>query len=86
MTVDVRLTGLEGRALVVGQPGRVPFTRPYVASVESLNQSMTLSRDELVASPREKAVALARELFLRFGWKASPEQLADHQRELTEQS
>jgi len=86
MTIDVRLNGLQGRALVVGQPQRVPFSRPYRATSESMTLAVALPRDQLVAEPREKAVEMAREFFLRFGWKPSVEQLAGHQRELTDRS
>ena len=84
MTLDIRLNALQDRALVVGHPRRVPFSTPRRATAESLNQTVTLPRDQLVAEPREKAVETAREFFLRFGWKPSVEQLLEQQRELTE--
>ncbi len=86
MAVEVRLNGLASRGLVLGQPGRLGFVAPYSASSESLRQTVALSRDRLVAEPRQEAVQIAREFFLRFGWKPSIEQLADYQRELTERS
>jgi hypothetical protein len=86
MSILIRLNRLEERALVVGQPQRVPFSRPYRATSESFEQHLTLSRDELVAEVREKAVETAREFFLRFGWKPSVEQLGEHQQELTGKS
>jgi len=86
MTVDVRLNGLQERALVVGHPRRMPFSTPRRTTSDSLRQAVTLPRDELVAEPREKALETAREFFLRFGWKPSVEQLAEHQRELTDRS
>jgi hypothetical protein len=86
MTVDVRLNGLQSRGLVVGQPGRLPFMEPYRTTSESIRQTVTLSRDELVADTRVQAVKIAREFFLRFGWKPPIDQLAEHQRELTERS
>lgn len=82
MAVDVELSGLQGRALVVGHPRRVPFASPPRANVESIRRTSTLPRDVLVAEPREKANEMAREFFVRFGWKPSLEQLAEHQREL----
>jgi hypothetical protein len=84
MTVDVRLNDLQGRALVVGEPRRLPFFRPHHTTVASLERAVTLPRDQLVAESRESAVRTAREFFLRFGWKPSIEQLAEHQRELTD--
>ena len=59
---------------------------PYWSTREGLKQSVTLPRDELVAEARAQAVKTAREFFLRSGWKPSMDQLADHQRELTERS
>lgn len=85
-TVDVRLNDLHERRLVVGQPGRVPFSRAHRASAQTLSRSVTLRRDQLVAEPREKAVEMAREFFVRFGWKPSAEQLAEHQRTLAERA
>jgi len=84
MTIDARLNGLQGRALVVGEPRRIPFSAPRRATVESHRQTVTLPREQLVAEPREKAVEMAREFFLRFGWKPSLDQLTEHQRELIE--
>lgn len=86
MTVDVRLNGLQGRGLVVGDRQRAPFMVPYRTGVESLRQTVTVSRDELIAQARNQAVTTSHELFLRFGWKPSIEQLAEQQRELTERS
>jgi hypothetical protein len=84
MTVDIRLNQLQERCLVVGQPGRLPFMTPPKTTAETLKQSVTLPRDELVAEGRAQAVKNAREFFLRFGWNPPIEQLTDHQRELTE--
>jgi hypothetical protein len=85
MTVRARLDGLQNRALVVGQPNRVEFMEPYRATLPSLEQSVTLGRDVLVASARSEAAKLSQQFFLRFGWKVSLEQLMDHQRELTDE-
>jgi hypothetical protein len=83
-TIDVQLNALERRALVVGDPRRVPFFDPHYTNVPTLQHTVTLTRDQLIAEPRAHAVTVAREFFLRFGWKPSVEQLADQQRELTE--
>lgn len=84
MRLDVRLVGTKDRRLVVGQPNRMEFFTDYRASLEQIEQRVEESRESLVANPRELAVATSREIFARFGWKASFEQLSDHQRELTE--
>jgi hypothetical protein len=84
MKVEVGLHGLARRGLIVGQPNRAPFFEPYRVNLDDLESVRQLSREELVAEPRERAIDMAHELFLRFGWKPSKEQLADHQRELTD--
>lgn len=84
MTISVRLEAGEQRGLIVGTPRRVPFDRPYGPPPGTIRRDATLPRERLVAEPRTLAVEMARELFLRFGWKPSHEQLADWQRELVE--
>jgi hypothetical protein len=82
MTVSARLEGIQNRALVIGQPGRVPFMQLLTATMPSFEQSITLPRDVLIAEARSQAAELSRQFLLRFGWEASLEQLLDHQREL----
>lgn len=84
MAIDVRLNRLSGRGLVVGQPNRAPFPKPYPAPSNDLNQSVTLAREQLVAERHSLAVVMAQEIFVRFGWKPSSEQLKAHQLELIE--
>ena len=82
MVVEVGLNGLRHRALVVAQRNRAEFFAPRVTHMEAIERSVTLTRDELVAEPRAHAVALAQEIFLRFGFDASLNQLAEHQAEI----
>ena len=56
-----RLAGLGRRGLVVGQSGRVPFDEPYGPPPETIELEINLSREQLVAEPREKALEMARE-------------------------
>lgn len=86
MAVSIRLNGLEQRALVVGQPNRVPFSMLQLANMPAFEQTVEVPRDELVADPAGKAVETSREFFLRFGWRASVDQLKEHQRELIERA
>lgn len=86
MVIKASLHGLEGRGLVVGQRGRVPFSRAYSTNEPTLTQEVRLTRESLVAEPREHAVSMSREFLTRFGWSVSLEQLADHQRELTDRN
>jgi hypothetical protein len=82
--IEVRLSGMKDRGLVVGQDNRAPFMEPYKANIEDYAQSIVLTRDQIAAEARDQAVKMAREFFLRFGWNPSIDQLAEHQRELTE--
>jgi hypothetical protein len=82
MSISVQLNARERRGLIVGQANRVPFDRPFGPPPESITREVTVPREELVAEPRALAVDMAREFLLRFGWKPSREQLAEHQREL----
>ena len=86
MNIEVRLNGLENRGLVVAEWKRAEFFEPYRATMPSLEKKVNLPRDTLVAEGREQAVEMARQIFLRFGWDASVELLADYQRELTDRS
>jgi hypothetical protein len=82
MAIDVALHGLEGRGLVVGQRNRAPFLEPYRAAADTLQRTVTVGREELVSASRQQAVTMAREFFLRFGWKPTAELLSEHQQEL----
>lgn len=84
MIISVTLDPLADRGLIVGQRNRMEFAQPLISHVPSLVREVKLSRDKLIADGREAAAAMAREFFLRFGWKPSLDQLLDHQRELTE--
>ena len=84
MTVKVALYGLANRALVVGMPRYVPFLDARRSTIESFEQTMSLPRDDLVATAREAAAAMSREFFLRFGWTPGTDQLLAMQRELIE--
>ncbi len=84
MTVVAGLHGLDQRGLIVGQQNRAEFFEPRRVQVDDLEQRVQVNRKEVVAQPRDLAVDMAREFFVRFGWKPARDQLIDHQRELTE--
>lgn len=84
IVVEVTLSGLSGRGLVVGQYNRAEFFQPYRTTMPELSRTVTLARDQLIGQARTEAVKMARAFFVRFGWSAPIEQLADHQRELTD--
>ena len=72
MTVVAALHGLDERGLIVGQHNRAEFFEPRRVQVGDLEQRVRVSREELVAEPRDLAVDMAREFFVRFGWEAGP--------------
>ena len=84
MVISATLEQLEGRGLVVAQSNRAEFFGPYRSHVPSFSREIEMPREKLVAGGRVAAAEMAREFFLRFGWKPSLDQLLDHQRELTE--
>lgn len=86
MVVSAALQGLEDRGLIVGQRNRAEFMAPYRSHVGSYSHEVELTREKLIADNRVAAAEMAREFFLRFGWKPPLDQLLDHQRELTERN
>jgi hypothetical protein len=84
MVISAALAPLEGRGLIVEQPNRMEFSRPFISGVSSFSREVEIPRKRLVAEGRVAAAEMAREFFLRFGWKPPLDQLLDHQRELTE--
>lgn len=84
MGIEVRLKGLENRGLVVAEWKRAEFFEPHRATLPTLERTVKLSRDVLVAEAREQAVEMSRQMFLRFGWDADSALLSDYQRKLTD--
>ncbi|HEY1855237.1 MAG TPA: hypothetical protein VGG40_11675 [Solirubrobacterales bacterium] len=86
MVVSASLQPLEDRGLIVGQQNRAEFIVPMRSHVDSFSHEVELPRDKLISEGRIAAAEMAREFFLRFGWKPPLDQLLDHQRELTERN
>ena len=86
MRIEATLNGVANRGLVVGQQGRAPFIEPYRTTAPSIARATTLRREQLVGNPRALAVTMARDFFIRFGWKPAEDQLAQHQLELTDRT
>jgi len=82
MHIAIALVGLQGRALWVDSPNRMPVRQSYKASIQEFPYTLDLQRTELIAEPKELALKAARELFRRFGWEPSLEHLRDQQAHL----
>lgn len=82
MCIEITLRGLQGRALRLDSPSRLPFVHEYRASIKEFPLTMELPRSTLIADTRELAVQHASELFRRFGWDPPPDLLRSLQAEL----
>lgn len=80
--IKIVFKGLKNRSLWVDSYNRMPFVQPLVASIDEFPHIVEVSRTKLIAEPRNLAIETAIELFRRFGWNATPEQLKDQQSEL----
>lgn len=69
--VEISLTGLEGRTLIMLDPGRILSGR-YTCAVNELTQNWTLTTEELLGGSRELALDYAGWLFNRFNWQNVP--------------
>jgi hypothetical protein len=86
MVIAAALERLEDRGLVVGQANRMEFFEPYRSQAPSLSREVEIPRDQLVAEGRVAAATMARDFFVRFGWKPSLDQLLEQQSELIERN
>jgi hypothetical protein len=86
MTLKIQLENLGTRALVIGDPRRMPLDIPYGPPPPTTSFEATLGRDQLVAESDERAVDMAADFLARFGWNAPKAVLSDYQRELTRHS
>lgn len=82
MHVKIALKGLRGRSLWVDSQRRMPFVQHLTAEIDEFPYDLEVPRTKLIAEPRDLAIEAAIELFRRFGWNPTPEQLRDQQAEL----
>ncbi len=80
--IEIAVRKLDGRKLTVDDPNRLSFSYDRKASMKEFVKTLDLSSDELLAKTNEMAVQVARELFLRFDWAPSIQQLSDWQSKL----
>lgn len=84
MEIQIALGNLTNRTLDLDFPRRVGFFRPkiYTADTAFETRPSVYARDALIGQARELALTSASELFMRFGWEPSIDQLRDLQAEL----
>jgi hypothetical protein len=80
--IVVTVSGLNGRTLYLESPNRVPLLEEYSASIKEVPYEVELSKAELIAAPREHALAPTARLLGRFGWDAGRDMLKGLQAEL----
>lgn len=81
--VEISLSGLEGRTLVM-KPGRM-LRRGYTCEEDTLTNNWTLTAEELLGQSAELALDQTRWLFERFNWHQVPlDVLEEDQRKLIE--
>ncbi len=79
MHLEVTVMQLQDRTLATDQSRFSPSSRVRTTQMSQFPWSLSLSRDELIAEPRELALSAASELFKRFDWNPSMEILRKHQ-------
>jgi hypothetical protein len=82
MHLQIVLKGLRGRSLWIDGKNRMPFVQPHTSEIDKFPYSIQVSKTKLIAEPRDLAIEAAIELFRRFGWNPTPEQLRGQQSEL----
>jgi len=80
MYIDVTPTNLKRRALYMDTQRAWPFVEAYRASIERYQYQVELPTSHLVAAPGDAALEAARELFERFGWNRTVDQLREWRR------
>ncbi|MDA8045688.1 MAG: hypothetical protein M0Z30_10695 [Actinomycetota bacterium] len=75
MAITAILSKLQKRALVLGFSDRPPWPWEYVSDVKSLTVRRIVGREQLISDGHRLAADMAREVFLRFGWKPAVDQL-----------
>lgn len=83
MQLKVEVHGLQGRGLTVWDPRRMGIRyRRDTAQIPDWKSEIAMSREELVATGRQKAQQWCADLFMHFGWEPQPSTIADWQEQL----
>lgn len=83
--VEYRLHELRDREIHFYNPNRVPFSYPRRTQMPTWERSVEAAPERLIVEAPAIAAAEAMEIFKRFGWTPSTEQLAQEQRKFLEQ-
>lgn len=76
MHLSIQVRNTKDRQLYVDSTNRWGFDHTYRIGIPEYPIAVDKSRADLIANHRALAIDYAREFFLRFGWKASPEGLS----------
>jgi hypothetical protein len=83
MHLEVVLSNLKGRQLYVDSISRWDLHSTYRASLNEFPYQLDTTRQELIATQRNRALLAANEVFKRFGWASTTEVLKSWQEEVT---
>ena len=81
MHIEIELCGLQGRQLVMDDPGR-DIIQTYQSSLTAFPYSVDLATIELLATARNRALVAVGELFSRFKWQPTTHVLQSIQENL----
>lgn len=73
--IEIKLSGLKNRSLFNDDPQRMGFVHRFKTSIDEFPATLDVSRTELIANPNDLAIMQVQQLFARFGWEPSLEQL-----------
>jgi hypothetical protein len=82
MSIGITVGNLKNRSLYMDSRETWGFIREYKSSIHEFRQSKSYSQVELAAAARDLSLSACHELFERFGWMISMEELKDYQERL----
>jgi hypothetical protein len=82
MHIKIEVHGLRGRMLWVDSQNRFPMDHEYRADINAFPFEDDYTATELASRGRELSAEVARQFFVRFGWRPPTETLRQQQNEL----
>lgn len=73
MIVEVRLSGIKGRQLLLNIPDRAPLMFPRVADIDEYRKVQVVTREQLSAGALDLAHEMSADICQRFGWDINAE-------------